>query len=399
MKKTLSTFTALTGCFLAFSAHALTQEELFTKLDHQNLMLKEEHSNLKSIENSSSFKWSAPELAISEMNANTPFFDSEMKMQRSIEISQMLPNPMMVSASNKIKANSKNIQDSQISITQKAVRAEAFKLFVGIYQNKKENEILTHQKSIVEKFNERLKSSQIQGQEDKIQVGEIQSELSELKLNLELNQNEYTRMKKMLNQLLNEAPDAELSDPILAEVSLDKNIDIQKNSELKMLDSRIDLMDSDLSMNKSQFFPEFSLKAKFNKSYTTAYEDSKEIMVGMTLPFLYWGQQSNALDSTHSKIEAMKFAKTNRLTMINTKADTLKSEIRDLILKINFLKESGLPIKEKKMKLFSNYSYTDMKTLMNYKMSFDDVYMLKMKLLEKEIELQNKFFEWSQLEG
>lgn len=384
---------------MSSSTHALTENELFAQLFENNLMLKEEKHNLKAIESSSTTNWSSPELAISEMNGNTPFFDSETKMQRSIEVSQMLPNPLRIAANQRIKKNSEKVQSDQVSVAFKTVKAEAFKIFLGLYQNQKEYEILSNKKIQLEKFFERLKSTQIQEQEEKIQISEAQNELSELKLNITLNQNEYKRMKTMLNQMLDVAPETEVTAPILHEIILDKRANTQSSSEIKILNSKIDLMESDLSMKNSEFFPEFSLKAKFNKSYTPAIENSKEIMVGITLPFLFWGQQQNGVDSARYKIEAMKFARSNQLAAISNKSTTLRSEIEDLLSSLNFLKESNLPIKEKKMKLFFNYSYTDMKTMMNYKMSFDDVYMVKMKILEKEMELHKKYFEWTQIEN
>lgn len=386
-------------CLLSSSAHALTERELFAKLFDNNLMLKEEKHNLKAIQSSSTTNWSSPELAISEMNGNTPFFNNEMKMQRSIEISQMLPNPLRVTANRNIKSNSEKVQKEQVNIAFKSIKSEAFKIFLRIYQNQKELEILSQKKAQLEKFFNRLNSTQVQGQEEKIQITEAQNEILELKLNITLNQNEYRRMKTMLNQMLNVDPDTDLSTPVLDDVVLNKKINTISNSEIKIINSKIDLMESDLSMKNSEFFPEFSFKAKFNKSYSPLIDNSKEIMVGITLPFLFWGQQQNGVDATKYKIEAMKFARSNQLSVISNKAEILHSEIEDLLASLKFLKESNLPIKEKKVKLFFNYSYTDMKTLMNYKMSFDDVYMLKMKILEKEMELHAKYFEWTQLEG
>jgi hypothetical protein len=381
------------------SAYALTTHELFTKLEENNLMLKEEQHNLKSIEAASTTTWSSPELAISEMNANTPFIDSEMKMQRSIEVSQMLPNPIRLSANKSIKGSAEQVQRDQISVVLKNIKAEAYKIFLGLYQNQRENEIYSQKKIQLEKFFDRLRSTQVQGQEEKIQISEAQSETQELKLNITINLNEKKRMRSMLNQMLNIDLNTELTEPVLDEIVITKKRHSQTSSEIKVLDSKISLMQSDLSMKNSEFYPEFILKAKFNKSYTPAIESSKEIMVGITLPFLFWGQQQNGINSTCYKIEAMKAAKSNQLSIIANRYEILLSEMEDLQSNLKFLKESSLPIKEKKMKIFFNYSYTDMKSLMNYKMSFDDVYMLKMKILEKEMELQKKYYEWTQLEG
>jgi hypothetical protein len=380
------------------NAVAMTESELFAKLYESNLMLKEEQLNLKAIESSSTTIWSAPELAISEMNGNTPFINSEMKMQRSIEVSQMLPNPLRLSANKKVKFNNENLQKEQTNLLFKKISSDAYKIFVGIYQNQKEHEIFTNKKNQLEKFIERLRSTQVQGQEERIQISEAHIEQQELKLNLSLNQNELKRMRRMLNQMLNIDPDNEISDPVLEEVNLNKKSNIQTSSEVKMLDSKISLMDSDLKMKNSEFYPDFSLKAKFNKSYVPSIENSKEIMVGITLPFLFWGQQQNGVDTTHYKLEAMKIARNNQLSELSSKTETLRSEIEDLQSSIKLMKDSTLPIKEKKMKLLYSYSYTDMKTLMSYKMSFDDFYMVKMKILAQEVEMQKKYYEWNQLE-
>jgi len=180
-------------------------------------------------------------------------------------------------------------------------------------------------------------------------------------------------------------------------VDLDRETVTSDNLELKNLNSQIAVMESEVTMKKAEFLPEIELKAKFNKGYTMLYEDSKELMVGITLPFLFFGQQKREVDTASYKVEAMKYARTNLSTEIEAKKATLKSELKDIGQTLKFLKETSLPIREKKFRLYAGYSYIDMKTLMNYKMSVDDLSMIKMKILEKEIEEQKKYFEWTEL--
>lgn len=393
----MSLFLGLSIGILSFDSFALTAPELFSRIRSHNPMVKEEEEKLKAAQSSVATYWTAPELAISEMNPNTPFADSMMKMQRTIEISQMFPNPVKISADNKIKDHSVKVQSEQIELAFKKVRREAFNTFLSIYKMSKEREILSAKKSYIEKFINRLVSGQVQGQEERIQISEARNDLAELNILLQQNQNESLRMQKMLNQMMGAELDSPVTEPELLTVDLKTDPAKGDSLELKSLNAQIAVMESEVSMKKAEFLPEFSLTAKFNKGYSMGYEDSKELMVGITLPFLFFGQQKNDVDNAHYKAEAMKYARVNLVTEIQARKAALKSELQDIAQTLKFLKESSLPLREKKFRLYAGYSYVDMNTLMNYKMSVDDLYMLKMKILEKEIEEQKKYFEWSEL--
>jgi len=387
----------IVGCLLSANSYALTAPELFAKIRERNPMVKEEEEKLKATKSSVSTYWAAPQIAISEMNSNTPFFDSKMKMQRSLEVSQMFPNPVKISADSTIKENSEKAQAEVVELAFKKVRKDAFTLFLELYKVTKEKEILTSKKVSLEKFLSRLQSGQVQGQEERFTIVEGQNDLAEVKILLEQNQNEADRMKKMLNQMMGEDLNNLLSDPEIGKVDLNRDNGPAENLELKNLNSQIAVMESEVSMKKAEFLPEIELKAKFNKGYTMLYEDSKELMVGITLPFVFFGQQKRDVDTAHYKVEAMKYARSNLSTEIEAKKATLKSELKDIGQTLKFLKETSLSIREKKFRLYSGYSYIDMRTLMNYKMSVDDLSMIKMKILEKEIEEQKKYYEWTEL--
>ncbi len=387
----------IAGLLLSTKSFALTAPELFAKIREKNPMVKEEEEKLKATKSSVSTYWAAPQIAISEMNSNTPFFDSKMKMQRSLEVSQMFPNPVKISADTTIKENSEKAQAEVVELAFKKVRKDAFALFLELYKITKEREILSSKKISLEKFLSRLQSGQVQGQEERLTIVEGQNDLTEVKILLEQNQNEADRMKKMLNQMMGEDLNNPLSDPELGKVDLGRDSGPAENLELKNLNSQIAVMESEVSMKKAEFLPEIELKAKFNKGYTMLYEDSKELMVGITLPFVFFGQQKRDVDTAHYKVEAMKYARSNLSSEIEAKKATLKSELKDIGQTLKFLKETSLPVREKKFRLYAGYSYIDMRTLMNYKMSVDDLAMIKMKILEKEMEEQKKYFEWTEL--
>jgi hypothetical protein len=385
--------------FVSLSCPALTKDELFRLIDENNLMIKEERSNLNAISNAPQSNIAPPEISLSEMNGKTPFIDKEMKMQTSVEISQMIQNPYKFKIDKEFKKRNIEVQENQIKIANKSIRNDAYLIFLELSKNNTEYELLSQKKSFLQKIFNRLRSGQVQGQEERIQLVDAENDFKETSINLTLNRNEKNRMKRMLNQMIGSDLESNISDPILETIEKISPSNIEENSKIKSIDSKINLMDTELSMKKSEFYPDLSFKVKFNKSYVPNIEDSKEIMFGITLPFLYWGQVNANADSTRYKIEAMKHAKENELTNIKSKEANLREEINDLILTLNFLKENSLKSREKKLNIYANYSYTDMKSLMNYKMVFDDFYMTKMKILEKEIELQKKYFEWTELKG
>jgi hypothetical protein len=397
MIRLITLFIAVAMAVFSLKSYALTANELFLKIRERNPMVKEEEEKLKAQKSRVATSWQPPTISISEMNSKTPFLDSKMKMQRSLEVAQMFPNPVKLSTDKTIKERNVTVQSEQIELVFKNVRKLAFNLFLELYKNSKEKEILNAKKVSLDKFIGRLQSGQVQGQAERFQIIEGQNDLAEIKILLEQNQNENERMKKMLNQMMGEDFLHTLSTPEILKVDMNRESSSAENLELKSLNSQIAVMEAEVSMKKAEFLPEIELKAKFNKGYTMLYEDSKEVMVGLTLPFIFFGQQKSEVDNAFYKVEAMKYARTNLSTELEAKKVTLKSELQDIAQTLKFLRETSLPIREKKFRLYSGYSYVDMATLMNFKMSIDDLAMMKMKILEKEIEEQKKYYEWTEL--
>lgn len=366
---------------------AITFDDVFTEVQKNNLMLKEAQQNRASVFKRPGTIWPAPELAF-----------TEMKMQRSLEIGQMFPSREKLKVDSLVKKNGEKEADLNDELTIKKVKQEAFLLFLSIVKSQEEYFLFQYKKNQLELLLNKLRSGQVQGQEDHLQIMEVQSDLHELVINMELVKNEGLRMKSMLNLMMGKEITSSFDKFITPELKINDAVsDLSGNKELLKGVAAIGVMDADIAMKKSERLPEFNLKIKRNFSKTMEVESSNELMIGMTLPFIFFEQNQNSIASTILKKEAMIYGQANLLNDLHLQKENLKSEVDDIQKTLNFLKDNSLPLKERKFKLFQRYSLTDMKSLMSAKMGLDEFIMVKMKIIEKERDLKSAIYRYNEL--
>lgn len=132
---------------------------------------------------------------------------------------------------------------------------------------------------------------------------------------------------------------------------------------------------------KSSWFPEFNLRYK-QMSETPMFPRYNEVMVGISLPFVFfWEPKAQSSSATAERLQA-EFAFDREKRKIQTektsllvKAESLKKQLDNLATKI-------LPRAEKRMRLVHNLAPRDMETLQDHRETMEAFPDLKLKALE-----------------
>ena len=118
-----------------------------------------------------------------------------------------------------------------------------------------------------------------------------------------------------------------------------------------------------VSESKSKFAPNFSLSFK-SFSDDTPMPGGKELMVGITLPFVYFWQSSAKVDVEKAKLKILEAKERMLLRQLNSDWNSQKSIIKAKIESLNRLRKTIIPLSEKRFNYVSRLSATDMETLM-----------------------------------
>jgi outer membrane protein TolC len=132
---------------------------------------------------------------------------------------------------------------------------------------------------------------------------------------------------------------------------------------------------------KSSWFPEFNLRYKQMEA-TPMFPRYNEVMVGMSLPFVFfWEPRAASSSASAQRLQAeFEFNREKRKiqtdkTSLVVKAESLKKQLDNLLTKL-------LPRAEKRMRLVHNLAPRDMETLQDHRETMEAFPDLKLKALE-----------------
>lgn len=138
---------------------------------------------------------------------------------------------------------------------------------------------------------------------------------------------------------------------------------------------------------KSSWFPELNIRYK-KMGETSMTPEYSEIMVGASLPFVYfWEPKAASRSATADRLQAeLAYSKERRRvetakTVSRTKAEALKKQLENLKTKL-------LPRAEQRMKLVHNLAPRDMETLDDHRETMESFPDLKLKALELRMQYE-----------
>jgi hypothetical protein len=392
--------TILLGQVPSLSAEvSLNFNEYWKEVKESNPTIKEQKAISRSIEKNPSLEIPAPEVSISQMNEELPF-SSKAKMQRTLELSQNIPFLSKFSKANEIKnANIQKSNEKEL-LLEKTLKEEAYRAFLMYAKNQEIKKTLSEKMSFYQAHQVRSKALQVTSQAYQNHLLDIELEISSLKSEIKLIEIEIAGNKSLVNQIRNHDindPLADLELPHLASPNIYGQKSLQDHPLQKMNRYEIASMNGDLEMAKLDWVPDFNLKLRSIKSFDPHFTDGKEIMIGITLPFIFPWQRKDKVESISYKLKSQEFRGVQIKNQLNQEYSTLNNKIKEQWTLLSIYKDKTFPLVERKMKLAHNLTTLDMESLDAHKSAIDKFFNLKLKIIEEEINYRLSHFKLQEL--
>ncbi len=365
-------------------AQSLTLEEYLSQVKQQSLDLKVDQSKLEVFDaKATGLSIPPPMVSFSRMN------EEDGSSADGFEISQMIPFPTKITADYSARKYEYQAQQKNNLSLRKQTFLNAKLLFLKLWESQGLLLLLEEKRSVLQNH---LKLTRAVTRSDSF----ASVHLLKTESDLDFLENEIETVNQMIRERQFEAAVFISADPakfkfnaVEPKPSQVPSIDSIEESNLyqaKVLG--IEILKAKERLAKSEWLPDFSLRYKEMGS-TPMSMKYNEIMVGVTLPFIFFWQPY-AVSSQASKERLIgEFELEKERRNFSSEKIVLLTRIESLKKQLNTLENKLIPKAAKRMKLAHNIVPRDMETLQDHRETMEAFPELKMKALNIRIEFEN----------
>jgi outer membrane protein, heavy metal efflux system len=355
----------------------LSLKEFLRNVAEKNLSLKAEEAKLEvSQAKSVGLNIPPPMVAVSQMR-------DARGSANNFEVSQTIPFPSKLTNDHSARKFEAKAQEAIFSASKVEVLAKARLMYISAWLTQERVQLLQERKSIIQQH---LKLSTASARSDsflKIHVLKAESD-SDLLENEIVETEQLTRERQIsLAEFSNEDPmtfKPKLLEPELSAVPSLGDISEPLQLEVKRLS--LETLKARESEAKASWLPDISLRYREMGGGTVQMEKFNEVMVGVTLPFVYfWEPHAASKSATAERYQGEAEFSKERLK-ISSRTATLLAKTESLKKEIIQINEKLLPRAEKRMRLIRNIAPRDMESLQDHRESMEAFPLLKLKSLD-----------------
>lgn len=339
-----------------------------------------------------------PMVGIGMMGENSPW-SSSGKMERSYEISQDVPFPTKVISNRNARVFEADSKEWDLEQQRRDIIRDAKKVFFSYARTVQEVEISEERVQLLRKHLKVLASKPVSSSMLQAHVVTIDGEIEAAQVELIMERQELTTMKAELNVAMGQSPDSALATPELPPLSslpLETRNQVLESPRVKSVTAMKEAAESERSLMYQEWVPDFNLTYRYNRRYDSI-PNNHEFMVGMTLPFVpFWSTAAKASQASAKVIELeAELKKTNLETASDAEIlRTRAKSLREVYLKLS---DKVLPSAEKRLHLIHRISQTDMETLDEHRMAFENLNAIKMKIARTRSDFESAVAELESL--
>lgn len=305
--------------------------------------------------------------------------------QSGFELSQEIPFPTKINAEKNSRDAEAKMESLASSVRQKELLVAAKMAFLSYWNRYQRNEILTEKKAWIK---EHLKLARAVAKADstsQLHLLEIESELDTIEselLNTESELTEKYLSLKVFTPNISEAP----MTPSLPEISSLKVESIKNNNLIKIKEAELHSSEALYSYKKQSYFPDLIFRFRsFQGNEMQA--KNEELMVGLTLPFVFFWQPHNEIKESSLKILKAQSELRKAQIESDSRVHILIEKSKSTKKQWQLLADKLIPRAHKRMKLVENISVRSMEGLNEHR----NVMLNYLDLKLKEIELRTDY--------
>ncbi len=368
---------------LACFAEILSLDQFLSEVSHKSLDFKIENSKSEIAKAESlGIRIGAPMVGFNRMTM------SDGDSFNGFEISQTIPFPTKITSDYAARKNEFKAQNESKLSSQKQTLLNAKMLYLTLWQNQERVKLLIDKKNLLVHHIKLARSTARSDSFGAVHLLKTETDLDILETEIESNLQTIREKQFEMAQMVSAEPSAfkiEATEPKISVAP--NNFSFEDSHYFKFKKFNLESLKSRETVAKSEWLPDFNLKYKQMEATSTdlAY---KEIMVGVTLPFLFpWQPYAGSRQASFkSKLAEYEFEKDQR--SFKSEKMTLLSRIDSLKKQLDILNNKLIPRAEKRLKLVQNIVPRDMETLQDHRETSEAYPDLKMKALNFRIEYE-----------
>lgn len=189
-------------------------------------------------------------------------------------------------------------------------------------------------------------------------------------------------------------------DSILPKEPALPTIEIEKTTRslVTLKEKEVATLEAQENLKKQSYVPDLFLRLRSFEG-TETNSSNQEIMVGVTLPFLYfWQPKAELAEASAQRMKAQAELQKTKVDF-ESRLSTLTKKMESLKAQLTILKDKLIPRAEKRRKLVTNLSTRTMEGLDEHKSVVIGLLDLRMKAVDLRLEYENTFKELLKLTG
>lgn len=366
----------------------ISLDQFLQKVKEQNLNLKLETAKTNASEEKSiGIRIPPPMFGVTQWKedpGNSP---------TGFEITQEIPFPTKLKANHSARVFEAQAQKKMLTANQNEILAKAKLSYIDLWLIQERLEVIHQKKKILE---EHIKLSRSAVRSDsflKIHLLKSESDLDLLENEFESSTQKLKEKQFILADITNE--DHQAFNPTALEPPISPMPKLTERDTFPQLESMrltLESMKERESEARASWLPDFNLRYK-QMGATSTSSRYREVMVGITLPFIYFWQPN--ADSKSANVDTLQ-AELNlnrEKRSIDTKVATLYSKVESLQKQLLNLKNKLIPRAEQRMRIVRNLAPRDMETIQDHRETMEAFPELKMKELDLRMQYEESIAE------
>ena len=373
----------------SFADESLRLQDFLKTVQNQNLNLKMEQVKLTSTEaKSAAINLPPPMVSFSKLT------EKDGSSAQGFEISQTIPFPSKITKNKSSRNLESDAQKANLSAQQNEILSDARQAFFEYWTAFKKIEVLRKKRDVLSKHLRLARSGIRSDSTMKLHFIKTESDLDFLDNDLEVANQSLEENRLKISSLMNlpsatKIPDPE--EPPLSPLPIDTEF---KSAPPQLQASQLEFQSflARESAAKQSWFPDFTLTYK-EMGATNMMPQYSEIMVGITLPFLFpWDVSSETKKASAEKFESeLKLEKTQQEIALSKTASWTRA--RSLRNQLVMIEEKLIPKAHQRMQLVQNIVPRDMESLQDHRETMEALSDLELKALELRLAYEKSISE------
>ncbi|MBS1960462.1 MAG: TolC family protein [Bdellovibrionales bacterium] len=319
-----------------------------------------------------------PELFVGAMGMQP--LSSSGQMENSIGVRQMIPFPTKLTAESKEKSLEARAAGSRLEARILEITAEAKEVYFELYGIRKKIELLEEKKKIFEDHSKRLRASALSDRIVQAHRLWAQTETALIENDL-IAAHESERVGQgKLNIVMGLSPDqsiAKLEDPAPSSLPKDQTLS-PSHPELQSAEYAKAAADKALSGSRSLWLPDLSLQYRSAKRFDGLMSNYSEVMVGVTLPFLFFWEAKGKVSAAHARAQTAAFQLEK--VRLDLQQDVFESRVRAESLRAQLTNYDTkiIPQAEKRGKIAHGLVPSDPESLREHREAMESLVQLRL---------------------